>query len=494
MGLESRTSVLAAVLAAAALGAVFSAGLTGHAGAQTPVEPPKKSSQDAAKPVKKTIKIVTLDPGHFHAALPHRQSYPNVDDKVSVYAPLGNDLADHIKRIVRFNQRPADATDWRLEMHTGPDFLERFKKEKAGNVVVISGRNRGKIDYINAAVGAGYNALVDKPWVLRSEDLPKLKATLDLAEKKGRIAYDMMTERFEITTILQKEMVGDPAIFGTAELGTPEKPAVYMESVHHLMKVVAGAPNIRPAWFFDKEQQGEGMNDIGTHLVDLVPWTLFPGQGIDAEREVRLLSAQRWPTLISKEQFQRVTNEKDFPAFLAKDVKNDALEYFCNSLVTYTVRGVHTKLNIIWDWEAPAGSGDTHFAFYRGSKARIEVRQGKAEKFRPETYVVPNDPKDKPAIVAAVKARLATLTAQYPGLDVEEKGAELLLKIPDTLRTTHEEHFAQVAKSFFGYLADPKSVPKWEKAHMLAKYFVTTKGTDLSRQGPVQVAQRIAPK
>ena len=82
--------------------------------------------------------------------------------------------------------------------------------------------------------------------------------------------------------------------------GTPDKPGVYMESVHHLMKMVAGAPNIRPAWFFDKDQQGEGMNDIGTHLVDLVPWTLFPEQAIDAEKESEILSAQRWPTLIPR--------------------------------------------------------------------------------------------------------------------------------------------------------------------------------------------------
>ena len=42
------------------------------------------------------------------------------------------------------------------------------------------------------------------------------------------------------------------------------------------MKVVSGAPNIRPPWFFDTTEQGEGLNDIGTHLVDLVQWTLFP--------------------------------------------------------------------------------------------------------------------------------------------------------------------------------------------------------------------------
>ncbi|HEY0709737.1 MAG TPA: putative oxidoreductase C-terminal domain-containing protein, partial [Polyangia bacterium] len=155
---------------------------------------------------------------------------------------------------------------------------------------------------------------------------------------------------------------------------------------------------------------------------------------------------------------------------------------------------VHTKLNIIWDWEAPAGTGDTHYAVYRGSKARIEVRQGAAEKHRPETYVVPNEAKDKSALVTAVKARLASLTTQYPGLDLEEAGNALRIKIPDNLRTTHEEHFGEVAKAFFTYLANPKSLPKWEKAHMLAKYHVTTKGTELSRQSQIKVAERIAPR
>ncbi len=59
-----------------------------------------------------------------------------------------------------------------------------------------------------------------------------------------------------------------------------------MESVHYLMKVVAGAPNIRPPWFFDTAEQGEGFNDIGTHLVDLVQWTLFPDQAIDYRTDV----------------------------------------------------------------------------------------------------------------------------------------------------------------------------------------------------------------
>src|SRR6185503_12356710 len=119
-------------------------------------------------------------------------------------------------------------------------------------------------------------------------------------------------------------------------------------------------------------------NDIGTHLVDLVQWTLFPDQAIDYRKDVRVLAAQRWPTLIPRAEFKRVTRE-DFPPQLASSVKGDALEYYCNTLVSYAVRGVHVTLNVIWDWEAPQGSGDSHFASYRGSRSRIEVRQGAAE-------------------------------------------------------------------------------------------------------------------
>jgi hypothetical protein len=68
------------------------------------------------------------------------------------------------------------------------------------------------------------------------------------------------------------------------------------------------------------------------------------------------------------------------------------------------------------------------------------------------------------------------------------------LKIPDSLRTSHEEHFAQVARRFFTYAKKPLSIPKWETANLLAKYHVTTKGTELSREAPVRIAPRLAPR
>jgi predicted dehydrogenase len=302
-----------------------------------------------------------------------------------------------------------------------------------------------------------------------------------------------MTERHEITSELQRELVNDPATFGQLVQGTPQEPGVYMESVHHLMKVVAGAPNIRPAWFFDTDEQGEGLNDIGTHLVDLVQWTLLPEQALDYRKDVRILGAQRWPTMIPREQFRRVTGQ-DIPAALASRVKDGALEYFCNTLATYSVRGTHVTLNVIWDWEAPAGAGDSHFAYYRGTRARVEVRQGAAEKHRPELYVVPATPADKAAVLAAVRSKLAALQAAHPGVGVEDLGAELRVTIPDRLRIGHEDHFAQVTQRFLRYVRDRSALPAWERPNMLAKYYVTTEGTALARRTPVAVAERRAPR
>jgi hypothetical protein len=267
-----------------------------------------------------------------------------------------------------------------------------------------------------------------------------------------------------------------------------------MESVHHLMKVVSGAPNIRPAWFFDTDEQGEGLNDIGAHLVDLVQWTLFPAQGLDYKSDVKVLSAYRWPTTIPEAEFRRVTASTGFPESLKARVKGGSLEYFCNTYVTYSVKGVHVSLNVPWDWEAPAGSGDTHYAVYKGSRARVEVRQSKADNYRTEVYVVPNTPGDRAAVLEAVKARVAALQMDWPGVAVDERHGAIHLTIPDKFRVGHEAHFAEVTRNFLGYLRNRGTLPAWERPNMLAKYYVTTTGTEMSHKTPVKVAPRIAPQ
>jgi predicted dehydrogenase len=436
---------------------------------------------------------MTVDPGHFHAGLVQKEMYPGVAKRVDVFAPLGPDLLEHLNRISAFNRRPENPTSWELEVHTTADFFERMLRDRPGNVVILSGRNRGKIDRVGGSAKAGLHVLADKPWILTSADFPKLEAALLSADDKGVVAYDIMTERFEVTNLLQRAFVNDSATFGEIVKGTAADPGVYMESVHHLKKVVSGAPNIRPPWFFDTAEQGEGLNDIGTHLVDLVQWTLFPNESLDYRKDVAIVAAQRWPTVIAEADFRSVTNAPGFPQSLAGSVKNGKLEYFSNTLATYTLRGIHTKLNVIWDWEAPAGAGDTHYAVYRGTRARIEVRQTKADRYRPELYIVPAA-NAKPQVLAAVQAKVKALQTEYAGVGLDDRGTEIRITIPDSFRVGHEAHFAEVTASFLKYVRDRRALPPWERPNMLTKYYVTTKGTELSRQGPSKEGERIAPR
>ncbi|MCS6852663.1 MAG: hypothetical protein NZ700_16020 [Gemmataceae bacterium] len=422
------------------------------------------------------VQFITLAPGHFHAALVHQQMYPGVAPRVHVYAPLGDDLLAHVHRILAFNTRPNQPTRWELEIHACPDFLPRLVSEKPGNAVVLAGRNRDKIDFILAALNAGFHVLADKPWIIRAEDQPKLESALALAEERGLVAFDMMTERHEITSILQKELIHDAAVFGTILPGTETEPGVYMESVHFIKKRVAGAPLRRPAWFFDTTQVGEGLADVGTHLVDLVHWTLFPTPDLDHRRDLRVLSARRWPTVISRTDFESVTGQTDFPDFLAPYLQADGLHFVCNTQVSYTLRGIHVTLEVRWDYESKVGGGDTHRAVYRGSRSRLEVRQGPEENYRPELYVVPNSAAEAAAVAAALKRRVSAWQADYPGVQCRDRSDGWQVLVPDVYRVGHEAHFAQVTRQFLGYLRQPGSLPKWERPLMLAKYLVTTEG------------------
>ncbi len=412
------------------------------------------------------FRLITLDPGHFHAALVQKEMYAGVARRVAVYAPLTPDLSEHLNRIARFNLRKENPTSWELDIHAAPDFMERLLEERPGNIVVLSGRNRAKIHRISRSLDAGLHVLADKPWIIEAPDLPLREQALASSRRQGLIAYDIMTERYEITSILQRELVNDPQVFGSILPGTAEQPAVCMESVHHILKLVAGVPNLRPAWFFDVQEQGEALADVGTHLVDLVQWTLFPDTALDYRSDLAVLSAAGWPTPVNREQFRQVTGGA-----------GEALDYRCNTSVTYTIRGIHTKLDVLWRWEAPPGTGDTHCAVYSGSKSRIEVRQGQEENYRPELYVVGGGP----TVRSALHRRISDLSGRYPGVALKDQGGEVRVTIPEVYRVGHEAHFAQVANQFFAYLRHPETYPAWEDANMLAKYYVSTRGVELSR-------------
>ena len=196
------------------------------------------------------------------------------------------------------------------------------------------------------------------------------------------------------------------------------------------MKSVAGVPSLRPPWFFDIREQGEALSDVGTHLVDLAHWTAFPDEALDPANDIQMLDARRWPTTLSPNQWRKVTGTPDFPSFLVPWLKDGSLDYYCNTFVSYSVRGVAVQMNVLWDFEGPPAS-DTYFASFRGTNSRIEVRQGSPENFRPEVYVVPRTSALRDEVLVALREKIRTLQAAFDGLGLEEHGDEFRLRIPD---------------------------------------------------------------
>jgi predicted dehydrogenase len=457
----SRRALLFAGVSFAAVAAAAAAGASAGRGA-----PPR-------------FRLVTLDPGHFHAGLVQKFMYPDVDSVAHVYAPAGDDVAQHLARVEGFNRRAEDPTRWVEKVYTGPDYLERMLAERPGNVVVIAGNNARKTEYIARSVEAGLNVLADKPMARTPEDLARLRGAFATAARKGVLLYDIMTERHEVTTALQRELSARPALFGTLVPGTPDDPAITKESVHHFSKTVAGAPLKRPAWFFDVRQEGEGIVDVTTHLVDLVQWEAFPGRTL-RESDVTVLRARRWATPVSREQFAKVTGAADFPEFLRGDVRDGALHVYSNGEMTYRLRGVHAKVSGVWNFEAPAGTGDTHFSVMRGTKARLVIRQGAEQRFKPVLYVEREPPVPAAAHEAALRDAVASLQREYPGVGVRREGEAWAVTVPATYDVGHEAHFAQVTSAFLGYLR-AGTLPAWEVPNMLVKYHTIMRAYEMSR-------------
>lgn len=138
---------------------------------------------------------------------------------------------------------------------------------------------------------------------ISSKDFEQLVITFKTAEKNNVLLYDIMTERSEITTILQKELINDQELFGKFAEGSVDNPVVVKSSIHHFFKYVSGNPLKRPAWFFDASQQGDGLIDVTTHLVDLVQWNCFRNKLLSSKNEIEIIAAKHWPTKLTLSQF-----------------------------------------------------------------------------------------------------------------------------------------------------------------------------------------------
>lgn len=429
------------------------------------------------------IRLTVLAPGHFHANLLQKNNLPEVNDSVFVYSATNDTgLEQYISAIESFNHREEAPTNWKTIVYCDSDFLDKMVTDRQGNVVILAGNNKEKTEYIYSAVAAGFNILSDKPMAINQADFHLLEKIYAKADSQNVLLYDMMTERYDILNIIEKELINDRKFFGELQLGTSEEPSVYMESVHHFYKEVSGKTLIRPAWYYDVEQQGEGIADVTTHLIDILFWKCFPNQSIDYMRDISTITATHWPTEITLEQFTQSTRESIFPDYLQKDIINSTLNVFANGTINFNLKNHHIGLKVIWNWQAPEGSGDTFIATIKGTNAILKTVQNKEQNFTKQLFVQKPEGIDELVFSANLQKVVEKIQTSYPFVSVSPTAniGEYLIDIPIENRDGHESHFKYVATSFFNFLVN-RNMPEWEKNNTLAKYYITTKAVEVAK-------------
>ena len=381
---------------------------------------------DARRLVDATLSHLTVvDPGHFHAALIQKSAHPCLCDTVKVYAPQGPELDAYLAAVKDYGVQ---------QLHCSEDFLQDLPEAGKGDFVVLSGDNSRKADYLLEAVRKGYHVLADKPMAIDGEGYSKLCEAYSLAEQKGLVIMDMMTERYDTLNLLCRSLIADKELFG-------EPVSARMWSLHHFIKTVDGKATKRPGWYYDTARQGEGIADVTTHLIDLLFWECFPGQAISAD-EVKLLDAEHYPTRISPKDYALSTGGKI----------SGPLSVMCNGNLHFQLRGMDVQMSVLWASKAEPGASDSFGAVIQGTRGCVRLVQDATTGFLRELYFTPAGE------------------------------AERKIEVPSSERSTHEEHFGKVAAAFLSYIRGEAQCPQWEVPNTIAKYKLTTQAVKMANE------------
>ena len=381
---------------------------------------------------------------------------PRVADEIFVYAREGAELRDFLVLVERFNRRSANPTRWRPIVTTADHPLRRLVEERRGNVVILAGRNGGKARTIRRLHESGFHVLADKPWLVEPGDLEHVRASLD----GWPLAAEIMTGRHDVAAGLVKRLVGAAEIFGAFRA---DPPAIEHESVHHLEKLVDGAPLRRPWWFFDVRAQGSGPVDIPTHVVDQAQWLTDS----DAVAPT-LLSARAWETRVPGEAFRRITGEAAFPRELEAFVERDTLSYRCNAELVYRIGRLTASAATRWNVLPSPGGGDVSHSVAHGTRADVRLEQSARTDYHRRVFVEPRT--DAGDVARALRETVKTWQAELPGVEVVPAGAEMFeVTVPPRLDGGHETHFARVLDEFLT-IVDAQHWPRGLAERTLAKY------------------------
>lgn len=425
------------------------------------------------------IRFVTVDPGHFHAALVQKWGYPDVTNEVRVFAPAGAELEAHLSLIADFNSRKDNPTDWREVVYRGADYRTAFSRYLRGlpnprrAVVVLAGRNDLKADYILAAVEAGANVLADKPLAISPEGFVKLEKAVAVAREKRLALIDLMTDRADIHIRLADALMREKELFGELQRGTPENPSVISRSLHHFVKKVNGAPLRRPAWYYDVSRQGEGIVDVTTHIVDGLQRSVCPGETL-SDADVRIVQSRTWDTEITAADFFESTGLGDWPDFLRKDVGSDnVLRCRANGEFAYWLKGVCVSVAVTWKVRDETGNGDDSYAAFNGTKCRLEIAADRNRGGETALFVRAQERTKPDALKDPLLRAMAKVDSLVPGLKAVSVSDGWRVDVPPEAVVEHDPSFYAFTRTFLDWV-NRGDEPMFEYANLLVKYQTLT--------------------
>jgi predicted dehydrogenase len=268
-----------------------------------------------------------------------------------------------------------------------------------------------------------------------------------------------MTGRHDVAAGLVKRLVGAPALFGDFR---DDGPAIEQESVHHLEKLVDGAPLRRPWWYFDVRVQGSGPVDIPTHVVDQAQWL------VDDAEAPELLSARAWSTQVPAEAFRRITGEAGFLPELEPFVDGDTLSYRCNAELVYRIGRVTASAATRWNLSPSPGGGDASHSVAHGTRADIRLEQSARTGHRRRVFLEPRT--DAGRVARVLRDVVTEWRAELPGLKFVPAGPDTYeVTVPPPLDGGHETHFARVLDEILR-IVDDRRWPTALAQRTLAKY------------------------
>src|SRR6267378_6365433 len=314
----------------------------------------------------------------------------------------------------------------------------------------------GKSRTIRRLHDAGFHVLADKPWLVEPADLEHVRASLE----GWPLAAEIMTGRHDVAAGLVRKLVGTPALFGAFR---DDGVAIEQEGVHHLEKLVDGAPLRRPWWYFDVRVQGSGPVDITTHVLDQAQW-LVDGDAAS----LALLSARAWSTAVPADAFRRITGEAGFPRELEPFVDGDTLSYRCNAELLYRIGRITARAATRWNLAPSPGGGDASHSVAHGTRADVRLEQSARTDHRRRVFLEPRT--DAGGVARALRETVTAWQAELPGVEVVSAGPETFeVTVPPPLDGGHETHFARVLDEFLR-IVDAHRWPRALAASTLAKY------------------------